>query len=91
MSEIIKSGIQVLIVTGEGDYLLPLAGVQRAFNEMDFDGAMEFRAMPWERYDNLCQGKRLKNLEWKRLAGCGHIAAEDEPEWDLEECRRFFV
>ena len=91
LSEIIKSGIQVLIVTGEGDYLLPLAGVQRAFNEMDFDGAMEFRAMPWERYDNLCQGKRLKNLEWKRLAGCGHIAAEDEPEWDLEECRRFFV
>ena len=84
MKDIIDDGIEVLIITGEGDFCLPYEGVLRAFNKIDFWFKKYFDEEEFIRESDLVQTKSCKNLTWKKFDGCGHVPADDNAQLDLE-------
>ena len=89
MKDIIDSGLEVIIITGEGDFCLPYEGVMRAFNKIDFEFRKDFENLKFVRESDLVQTKSLKNLTWKKVDGCGHVPSDDQPDLDLEFTRSF--
>ena len=89
MKNIIESGIETLILNGEGDLILPPKGLFRAFSKIGFSWQDDWNKLEFSKKSDIQQVKKMKNLTWIRLDGAGHNPDGDHPEACSEILRNF--
>ena len=93
ISKFINNGKKIIILSGEGDYIVPWKGIWNQLEKnWDFEGKEDFVKKPWEKYETGIDGKKytkwyhkkLDNFEWRRIVDGGHMIYKDQPELYVE-------
>ena len=81
---ILESGLEVLVYSGDKDFICNWRGGEAWTNAVDWEGTAEFNSAPynvWE-VDGVAAGelKQYKNLKFLRIYDAGHMVPMDQPK-----------
>jgi hypothetical protein len=79
-SHTIQAGIKITIITGDGDFYTPTAGVEKAIGKWTFEGKGKMLAGEWTEDAEGLMRKTCKNFEWIRNSKMGHMMWETSEE-----------
>lgn len=81
VNDLLDSGMSVLLITGEGDYLVPFEGIQQQVRDnWNIFEKEKFFHKSWVLHEDKWQYKRSKNFEWRRVYGSGNQIFVDNPK-----------
>lgn len=88
INEILDTGIRLMIVSGEGDYIYPLQGQSMCIDQFQWNQKEMFDELGWERGDT-CISKSVSSFKWLKKYGVGHNIFHDDPEFHEEMVLQF--
>ncbi|KAK4180452.1 putative carboxypeptidase S1 [Triangularia setosa] len=92
LSEVVRSGIRVLLWAGDADWLCNWVGNLAIANAIDFSGQRDFaeRTLSAYRVNGTIRGefKTVENLSWLRVYNAGHLVSFNQPQVALQAFRQ---
>ncbi|KAK4663742.1 hypothetical protein QC763_611100 [Podospora pseudopauciseta] len=92
LSEVVQSGVRVLLWAGDADYLCNWMGNLAVANAIDYSGQLDFvkRGMSAYQVNGTSFGefKTVENLSWLRVYSAGHLVSSDQPRAALQAFRQ---
>ncbi|KAK8063011.1 hypothetical protein PG997_015108 [Apiospora hydei] len=88
LSDVVQSGVTVLVWAGDADWICNYMGVQAVANAVDFDGSDEFNAKDLQPYTvngkETGKYKTVKNFTYLQVYAAGHEVPYYQPETALQ-------
>ncbi|KAK4199158.1 putative carboxypeptidase S1 [Triangularia verruculosa] len=92
LTEVVRSGIRVLLWAGDADWLCNWVGNLAVANAIEYSGQKDFveRAVSTYSVNGTVRGefKTVENLSWLRVYNAGHLASFDQPQVALQAFRQ---
>ena len=95
----ISSGASLLVLSGEGDYIVPWKSMWDQFmRNWTFEGKEEFAKQPWQKFketdsdgkeNTTWYSKKHKNFEWRRIVQGGHLISKELPKLHVDVVTEF--
>jgi cathepsin A (carboxypeptidase C) len=93
VSAVLESGLQVLVYSGDKDFICNWRGGEAWTQAVEWSGQQDFLATPYNEWmvngKSAGQLKGFKNFSFLRVYDAGHMVPMNQPENSLEMLRQF--